>query len=103
MNQFLEGLSQRANANTRIVLFVDGASWHRSDDLEVPVNIMLYHFPAYSPELNPIERLWDYLKENYLSGRVFADMDEIFEYGIRAWQALSSVIIKSVCATPWFH
>ena len=99
MNLFLDGISRTEKPNVHIVMFVDGAGWHSSDELIVPKNITLYYLPPYSPELNPIERLWDYLKENYLSGRVFADMEEIFEYGTRAWRNLTPQIVSSVCAS----
>jgi hypothetical protein len=101
MNCFLEEVSKRANNRTHIIMFVDGAGWHSSEDLVVPKNMTLYHLPPYSPELNPIERLWDYVKENYLSGRVFADMEEIFDYGVRAWKMLSPKIVTSVCHADW--
>jgi putative transposase len=101
MNCFLEEVSKRANNRTHILMFVDGAGWHSSEDLVVPKNMTLYHLPPYSPELNPIERLWDYVKENYLSGRVFAGMEEIFDYGVRAWRMLSPEIIRSVCHADW--
>ena len=99
MNFFLDGLSRSGKPNVHSIMFVDGAGWHSSEELVVPKNITLYYLPPYSPELNPIERLWDYLKENYLSGRVFADMEEIFDYGVRAWKELTPEIVKSVCTS----
>lgn len=101
MNLFLSDLSQSLDKNIHIIMFVDGAGWHSSEEIVIPSNITLYFLPPYSPELNPIERLWDYLKENYLSGRVFADMEEVFDYGIRAWQELTPEIISSVCRASW--
>jgi transposase len=103
MNIFLDNISQTVSPRVHILMFVDGAGWHSSDELEVPKNMALYHLPPYSPELNPIERLWDYLKENYLSGCVFANMDEIFDYGVRAWNTLEPETIKTVCRAPWFQ
>jgi hypothetical protein len=102
MNLFLDGVSQSVKSSDHIIMFVDGAGWHSAEDLAVPKNMTLYHLPPYSPELNPIERLWDYLKENYLSGRVFADMEQIFDYGVMAWRALTPAMVSSVCAAPWF-
>lgn len=101
MNLFLNDLSQNIDKNVHIIMFVDGAGWHSSEEIIVPSNMTLYFLPPYSPELNPIERLWDYLKENYLSGRVFANMEEIFDYGVRAWQTLTPETISSVCRAPW--
>jgi len=99
MNQFLKNIGNRVESNVHIVMFVDGAGWHRSEELVVPSNITLYHLPPYSPELNPIEQIWGYLKSNFLSGRVFKDMAEIFDYGVRAWNALTRDVVKSVCAS----
>jgi len=50
---------------------MDKAGWHIAGDLVVPANITPVFLPSYSPELNPIERLWLYLKDNHLSHRVF--------------------------------
>jgi hypothetical protein len=97
MNQFLVGLSKSIKPRRHVILFVDGASWHSSEDLVVPSNITLYFLPPYAPELNPIERLWNFLKSNYLSRKIFADMEEIFDIGVEAWRKLTPAIIKSVC------
>ena len=101
MNEFLKRISMHVEKNVHIIMLVDGAGWHRSEDIKIPANITLYPFPPYSPELNAIERLWDYLKENFLSGRIFVDMEEIFDYGVRAWNPVDKKIIKSVCATSF--
>ena len=99
MNEFLSGLSQAIRPRRHVILIVDGASWHSAEDLEIPGNITLYYLPPYSPELNPIERLWNYLKINYLARKVFADMEAIFDIGAKAWQKLSPSVIRSVCRT----
>jgi len=62
---FLETLANKYPRQL-ILLFVDGAGNHHSDELEVPANIMLYFLPPYSPELNPQENLWDEIRENPL-------------------------------------
>lgn len=97
MNHFLANISQKVGENIRIIMVVDGAGWHRSEDLKIPRNIILYYLPPYSPELNPIERIWGFLKENFLSGRCLANMEEIFEYGQQAWRQLNREIIQSIC------
>lgn len=99
MNQFLKNIGEKIDINTQMVMFVDGAGWHHSDELIVPENITLYELPPYSPELNPIEQIWGYLKSNFLSGRVFKDMADIFDYGVRAWRELSNDNVKSICAS----
>ncbi len=56
--------------------------------LKVPDNITLLHLPPYSPELNGIERLWAYLKSHYLSNRLFADQDSLWDACVQAWNHL---------------
>lgn len=99
MNVFLKGVSDSIRPNVHIVMFVDGARWHSSEELEVPSNITLYHLPPYSPELNPIEIVWSYLKSNFLSGRVFKDMAEIFDFGVKAWNQLTQETVQKICAS----
>jgi transposase len=99
VSEFLAGLSREIKPRRHIILFVDGASWHSGEEVEVPSNITLYFFPPYSPELNPIERLWNYLKSNFLSRKIFGDIENIFDVGTQAWHELSCSIIKSVCHT----
>jgi transposase len=60
-----------------ILLFVDGAGNHQSDDLEVPDNVILHVLPAYSPELNPQENLWDEIREKIFKNYAFKFMDEV--------------------------
>jgi hypothetical protein len=74
MNLFLEHLSQ-ALASYFIVMQVDQAGWHRSRELVVPANIRLIQQPAYSPEVNPVEHLWEELREKYFHNRLFSSLD----------------------------
>ncbi len=64
MNLFLEHVSQEFS-DSFIVMQVDRAGWHDGSNLSIPENIRLIAQPAYSPELNPVEHVWDYLRENY--------------------------------------
>ncbi len=90
-------MSSTAKEGVHIILVVDGAGWHRSKQLLIPENISLCYLPPYSPELNPIERLWLYLKEKYLSFKTYDTLENILDAGQNAWQCLSSDEIKSVC------
>jgi transposase len=76
LNKFLEELSKKYE-NSKICLIMDGAGWHKSNDLEVPENINIFILPPYSPELNPVERFWEYLKKNVLHNRLFETLEEI--------------------------
>jgi hypothetical protein len=78
MNLFLEHVSQSFE-NYFIVMQVDQAGWHRSKELVVPTNIRLIEQPAYSPEVNPVEHLWEELREKYLHNRLFSSLDLLVE------------------------
>src|SRR3954451_11552996 len=69
---FLAELSRAVPAGTHAALVLDGAGWHVSEDLTVPANLTLIHRTPYSPELNPVERVWEYLRDRWLSHRVLA-------------------------------
>ena len=98
MNVFLEDFSRTLEKNVHVVMVIDGAGWHKSEDLIIPENISLLCLPPYSPELNPIEQIWSYLKSNFLSGRVFNGLEDIFDHGVNAWRALDFKIVKSICS-----
>jgi transposase len=59
------------------MLIWDQAGWHKSNSLKVPVNIVLKSLPPYSPELNPVEKLWQWLKKPVCRNRLFAHMDDL--------------------------
>jgi len=63
-----------------IVLQVDGAACHSTKKLKIPDNIHLIFQPPYSPELNPMEAIWDYIKENFFRNRYFESMDALHDY-----------------------
>jgi transposase len=71
--------------------------------LRVPDNITLLFLPACSPELNPAERLWAWLRSHQLSNRVYADYDELLRETDRAWLALDADTVKSVCRCTWIE
>ncbi len=101
VNLFLEQFSAALAPSDHAVMIWDGAGFHRSQQLRVPDNITLLALPAYSPELNPIENLWHYLKSHYWSNRAYADYDALEQAALDAWQhaALNPQLMKSVCAT----
>ena len=71
--------------------------------LSVPANITLVALPPYSPELNPVERVWLYLKERFLSHRLHDDYDAIVDAACNAWRRLTTQAgrIKSLCTYLW--
>jgi transposase len=84
---------------------VDQAGWHGSKELVIPENVVVLPLPPYSPELNPIERIWLYFKESYLSHRLHDDYDAIVDAVCAAWNKLTAEggRIKSPCSSPWIE
>lgn len=101
MNAHLRFISEVAGRQKHVVLVLDQAGWHVAKALEVPSNITLLRLPPYSPELNPVERVWAYLKSHYLSNRVFKNYEHLFSAGGKAWNALTEEVIQSICRTTW--
>jgi transposase len=101
MNHHLKFISQGVDKNTHVVLVLDQAGWHIAKDLQVPSNITLLHLPPYSPELNPIERLWAYLKSHYLSNRAYANYKETFDTAATAWNKITQDQFRSLCNANW--
>jgi transposase len=100
---FLREFSRTLPPDEHAVLLWDGAGFHTSPKLQVPANITLLQLPPYSPELNPMENLWHYLKSHYWSNRAYADYEELEEAAIDAWRAavLDSDLMKTVCNAPY--
>jgi transposase len=96
---FLDQLSATLPAGTHVVLVWDGAGYHVAKALRVPDNLSVVKLPPYSPELNPVERLWLYLRSHYWSNRVYADLGALEEAAVTGWRAvcLTPDRIKSVC------
>ena len=86
MNLHLLEISANVATGAHAVITVDGAGWHQTGaKLNVPSNITLLHLPPYSPELNPVENIWAYLRSNTLSNRVFDTYNAIVDACSDAW------------------
>ena len=105
MQAFLDRFSKTIADDEHVAMFADQAGWHIANDLEVPGNITLLQLPAYSPELNPVERLWLYLKQRFLSHRLLDDYDAIVDAACVAWNRLVAEAgrITSLCTYPWIE
>lgn len=88
MQMHLDEISCNVAAKAHAVVLMDRAGWHSSDKLKVPKNLSIILLPSRSPELNPVENIWQYLRQNWLSNRVFEDYDAIVEAGCEAWNKL---------------
>jgi len=104
MTLHLAEISRQVTLGAHAVLVCDGAGWHQTGGrLRVPGNITLLHLPPYSPELNPVENVWEYLRANKLSNSVFDSYDTIVDRCCAAWNWLTETPdrIPSVAAAPW--
>jgi hypothetical protein len=104
MNIFLAELARAVPAGAHAVLVLDRAGWHTSRDLVVPDNLTLVHLPPYSPELNPVETVWLYLRERWLSQRVLAGgYGAVVDAACAAWNALRAEPgrLRSLTSYPW--
>ena len=77
MEAHLAAISGRVSPGAHAVLVLDGAGWHSSPRLRVPDNIGLLPLPRYAPELNPVENVWECLRQNWLSHRVWEGYEAI--------------------------
>jgi len=84
----LAEISQAVAKDAHAVLLMDQAGWHSSAKLEVPDNITIVLFPPRSPELNPVENVWQFMRDNWLSNRVFTSYDDIIDHCCEAWNKL---------------
>ncbi len=103
INVFLSQFAATLPAGEHAVMVWDGAGFHRSGQLAVPPNITLIQLPPYSPELNPIENLWHYLKSHFWSNRSYEDYDALESAAMSAWRTavLDTDLMKTVCAAPY--
>lgn len=91
MSRHLAEISQQVQPGHHGVVILDGAGWHTTGGrLIVPDNISLLKLPPYAPELNPVENVWQYLRQNFLSNRVFHSYHDILDACCDAWNALTS-------------
>ena len=103
INLFLQELSDRLDPGVIALVVWDGAPFHRSRGIVMPLNIRLIQLPPYSPELNPIENLWHYLKSHFWSNRFYENYDALLDAATVGWNCVSSRvdIIKSVCSAAY--
>lgn len=102
MQIFLDEVSARY-PDHRIIMVLDGAGWHRNDSLTIPHNIRLLKLPPYSPELNPVEHLWDDLREKAFHNVVFDSIDALEDHLEEALRNMENDQdrIRSIVAWPW--
>lgn len=105
MEAQLAEISQAVAPGAHAVLLLDQAGWHVSPKLGVPDNITLVPLPPRAPELNPLENVWQFVRDNWLSNRIFHAYEEIVDHGCDAWNRLVEQpwIIMSIGLRDWPH
>jgi putative transposase len=103
MGLHLAEISHHITPGAHAILVLDGAGWHGAANLAVPDNLTLLPLPPYSPELNPVENVWQYLRQNQLSLRVWPDYDAIVDTCCQTWNALMAMPdqLASITRREW--
>ena len=105
MQLHLEEVSRHVAGGAHAVLLLDRAGWHTTTSLVVPSNITLIFLPSRAPELNPVENIWQYMRANWLSNRIFESYDDIIDAACEAWRNLVNqpTTITSIGLRDWAH
>jgi transposase len=105
MAEHLKLISAEVATGAHAILLLDQAGWHTSSKLTVPDNITLVPIPPRSPKLNPIENVWQFLRDNWLSNRVFKNCDDIVALCCESWNKLMDQPwrITSIGRRKWAH
>ncbi len=88
MQLHLDEIARTVARGAHAVLLLDRAGWHTTRALTVPKNITMIFLPSRAPELNPVENIWQYLRQNWLSNRVFGTYEDIVDAACEAWRNL---------------
>jgi hypothetical protein len=103
MNEHLAEISRCVSVGAIAVVVLDGAGWHNSPRLTLPGNVVLLPLPPYAPELNPVENIWQYLRQNQLSHRVWQTYQQIIDACRDAWNSLIAdpARVMSIATRNW--
>jgi transposase len=103
MNLHLAEIAQAVAAEAHAVLLMDQAGWHMTARLIVPENITIVPLPAKCPELNPVENVWQFMRDNWLSNHIFQSDEDIVDHCCDAWNKLVDQPdrIKSIGNRQW--
>jgi hypothetical protein len=103
MQAHLDVISKAVAPGAHAVLLLDRAGWHTTAQLTAPHNITMILLPSRAPELNPVENVWQYLRANWLSNRVFETYEDIIDAACDAWNRLMDLpdTIRSIGTREW--
>ena len=105
MNAHLAEISAAVEPGAHAVLLLDQAGWHTTAKLNLPDNITILPLPAKAPELNPVENIWQFMRDNWLSNRIFESYDQIVALCSEAWNRLRDQPwrVMSIGLRDWAH
>jgi DDE superfamily endonuclease len=105
MQAHLDVIAGHVAPGAMAVLLLDRAGWHTTGRLAFPANIVPILLPSRAPELNPVENVWQFLRQNWLSNRVFETYEAIVEAACAAWNRLLDLPgqINSIGLRDWAH
>jgi transposase len=105
INLHLAEISAEVTPGRHAVLLLDQAGWHMSPRLKVPDNITLMTLPPKCPELNPADNVWQFMRNNWLSNRIFKSYEDILDHCCFAWNKLIDQPwrIRSIGLRDWAH
>ncbi|MGF1455436.1 MAG: IS630 family transposase, partial [Alphaproteobacteria bacterium] len=105
MQLHLDEIAYHVEPGAHALLLLDQAGWHMTEKLKVPENITLLPLPPRAPELNPVENIWQFIRENWLSNRVFTSTEDIIALSCDAWNKLTDQPwrIMSIGLREWAH
>lgn len=102
MNIFLRQLSER-HKGYEVAIFMDNVGYHKSKGLKVPENIHMKYLPTYSPQLNPVELLWEYMRMQWTGNRYYENLDKLEDVIAKGFNELFEKpnIVKSLSNFHW--
>jgi hypothetical protein len=103
MQHHLDEIARTLAPKAHAILVLDQAGWHTTDKLRLPQSLSLLPLPPKSPELNPVENVWQFLRQTQLSNRVFAGYEAIVTAACEAWNSLIAdpARITSIGTRQW--
>ncbi len=103
MKEHMSLISKRTEKSRHAVVIMDGAGWHQQHVVSSFDNVTIIKLPPYSPELNPIEQVWLWLRQNELANRCFKGYEDIVEQCTRAWNSFKDDTdrVKNLCTRDW--
>jgi transposase len=96
MNLYLQEL-RKSSGNKKVLLIMDQAGWHKSHDLVLPDNMAIEFLPPYSPELNPVERLWWWLRKEVTHNQIFETLEAMMNALEKEFKAITNNLLASLC------